>query len=340
MTQSACADKPTATHITHATHAPGQVTATQTHDSGARAVWHSTGATLAEWMLADSTPMVVPNSAANTFARESRDWSYRGQLIGPVANRTANARYSVDGKTVQLEPNDGGPDNSRHRLHGGPVPWGTLPGFAFESDDGALVMAAQDGPHPQLGVSFDITARAELDADSLTITHVVTADAPTPVATTQHTYFNPSGRFDRPVDTLTLQILGDGYTEVDDTLIPTGRTLPVAGTPLDYREPRPIGATEIDHNFPIPGDGMRPMVRLSDGTRTLTVWSDFPGVQIYSGEVLGGEGFAARGGLAIEPQYPPDAVNQPVDGEDTILRPGETYRHTIRYTVADEALRP
>jgi len=103
-------------------------------------------------------------------------------------------------------------------------------------------------------------------------------------------------------------------------------------TPYDFRTARQIGSDFLDVNLLVPGAGLRKMATLSDGIRRVTVLSDYPGLQLFSGESLGDvPGLSPRGALAIEPQYPPDAINQPLDGQDIILRPGEVYRHTIVY---------
>ncbi|MEM7729640.1 MAG: hypothetical protein AAF311_10245, partial [Pseudomonadota bacterium] len=200
-----------------------------------------------------------------------------------------------------------------------------------EGDELVFRHTSPDG-HQGYPGNVDVTLRTRVTDREITMVVVAITDAPTPLNITHHGYWNPSGLFVRPVDALILQSPADRFTVVDDALIPTGETRPVEGTPLDFRQARPIGEAPIDANLLVPGEGLREMATLSDGTRTLTILSDYPGLQVYTGEALAGVGgMVARAALALEPQYPPDAVNRPVEGEDTVLRPNEVYRHTIVY---------
>jgi aldose 1-epimerase len=146
-------------------------------------------------------------------------------------------------------------------------------------------------------------------------------------------------------------------------LIPTGEVLDVAGSPFDFRSPKPLGrdldAVAIpgcpfpgyDHYFPL--EGATP-ARAGSGTRRrpvraalardpasgrrLEVLTTCPGFQLYSGNFLAGErgkpgaAYRAQGGFCVEPSLYPDAPNRPAF-PSAVLRPGETYDEETVYRV-------
>ncbi|MGB6228926.1 MAG: hypothetical protein WBF53_02215, partial [Litorimonas sp.] len=244
-----------------------------------------------------------------------------------VANRIADARFEIDGEAFDVPANEGA-----NALHSGPdgfeqVVWDVT------AEDGELVFR-HTAPAGERGYPghLDVAVRASVTDRELRVVFVAFTDAPTPVNLTQHGYWNPTGLFAVPIDGLTLQSPADRYTAVGPDRIPTGESPSVENTVYDFREARPIGPDAVDINLLVPGDGLREMAVLSGGSNRITVLSDYPGLQVFTGEALEGvPGLVARGALALEPQYPPDAVNQPVDGNDTILRPGHIYRHTLLY---------
>ena len=105
----------------------------------------------------------------------------------------------------------------------------------------------------------------------------------------------------------------------------------MAGTPFDLRSPAPLRAG-LDHNFVVRGDGLRRHASLSS-PRTATaleVWSDQPGLQVYTGDMFDGTRYEPRAGVALEPQVFPDSPNHP-EWPSAVLEPGETYRSTIEW---------
>lgn len=112
--------------------------------------------------------------------------------------------------------------------------------------------------------------------------------------------------------------------EVDDRLIPTGRT-PVPAE-LDFREPRPIGDAVLDHAFTdLAADG-RWEVTLAAQDRQTVVWADaraYPFVQIFTGDTLP-SGKARTSGVAVEPMTCPAGALS--TGEHLIvLEPGQLW---------------
>jgi aldose 1-epimerase len=274
---------------------------------------------------------------------------YFGAIVGRVGNRIAKGRFTLGGHTYQLATNDG-----PNHLHGGikgfdKVVWnaevvhGEAPSvkFTYLSKDG------EEGYPGNCHVSVVYTIA---NSDELRIEYKVTTDKDTPVNVTNHSYFNLGGAENGNIlgDVLTLN--ADKYTVVDSTLIPTGELRPVAGTPMDFRLPTPIGAhikdvggnpVGYDHNYVINGGGhglaLVGSVYDPKSGRAMEVSSTEPGVQVYSGNFLDGTITGKKGvvygqywGLALETQHFPDAMNHANFASD-VLRAGQTYWSTTIY---------
>lgn len=271
---------------------------------------------------------------------------YIGAIVGRYANRIAGAQFTLDGSTYTLAVNNG-----PNHLHGGErgfdkVVWTAEP---FERADSAGVTLRHTSRDGEEGYPGTLTATViyTLTADNtLVIDYHATADAPTPVNLSQHSYFNLAGGGDILGHRLTLR--ARRYTPVDATLIPTGELADVAGTPFDFTEPHAIGeriAAEhqqlafgggYDHNFVLdPGEGdlVHAAAVLEPVTgRTLDIYTGEPGIQFYSGNFLdgsivgkGGRAYGRRAGFCLETQHFPDSPNQPAF-PSTILRSGQEYR--------------
>lgn len=336
MTQTGCSDKttptladPAAMMIDESTsitaNRPGPYTPfTQKSASGLTATWLPFGAHLQSVQLPDGTSILAGYNAPEDYADGG---PYLGSLIGRVANRINGASFAIDEQAYTVADNENG-----HTLHGGPNGFDRRVWDVRHEGEDRVFRHTSPAGHQGYPGNLDVTVRTTVSDRELRVKIIAITDAPTPVNLSQHGYWNPAGLFDRPIDQLQLTSPADRYTVVGDDLIPTGETRAVDDTAYDFRAMRPIGPAFLDVNLLVPGDGLREMAQLSDGVRSVTILSDYPGLQIYSGEALDGvASLSARGALAMEPQYPPDAVNQPVDGNDTILRPGEVYRHTIIY---------
>ena len=310
------------------------------------------------------TELHVPDKAGKTAdvvlgfdgvaGYESDANQHFGCTTGRVANRIGKAKFTLDGKEYQLAVNNG-----PNHLHGGTkrnlgrVVWKAEP---LQSDRGSAVRFSYTSPDGEEGYpgKLEMTVTYTLsDKNELRIDYTAAADKATPVNLTNHSYFNLSGHGADTVLDHELTIAAEKYTPTDDTLIPTGKIEPVAGTPLDFTKPRRIGerieqllktaAIGYDHNFVLSKREEQPTlaakVRDPKSGRVMTVLTTQPGVQFYSGNFLkgqkgkGGQVYKQRSALCLETQHFPDSVNKP-EFPSVILKPGQTYKQTCVYAFA------
>ncbi len=284
----------------------------------------------------------------DSLAGYLRNSPYFGAVIGRYGNRIAKGAFTLDGQLYRLATNNG-----PNHIHGGvigfdKVVWQAEP---FQRDREGGVVLTHTSPDGDEGYPGTLVARVTYtltDGDELIVDYQATTDRPTLVNLTQHSYFNLTGGGAHDVLGHELEISADRFTPVDATLIPTGALAPVAGTPLDFRTPVPLGARidqadeqlrvggGYDHNFVLnrPGPGLFLAARVYEPTtgRTLEIRTTEPGLQLYSGNFLDGtitgkgrQVYGRRSGVCFETQHFPDSPNHP-DFPSTILRPGEQYR--------------
>ncbi len=262
---------------------------------------------------------------------------YFGALIGRHANRIADGRFTLDGVEYQLPRNNNG-----NHLHGGFNGFDKRVWTAQERDDVLhLSYFSKDGEEGYPG-NVEAVVDYRLSGNELSIEYRAWTDRDTIVNLTNHSYFNLKG--DGTILNHELKLNADSFTPVNDDLIPTGEIAPVAGTPMDFRDGKAIGAqlgltaAGYDHNFVLNDwDGsLRSVARLHEPAsgRVLEILTTQPGMQFYSGNFLDGSFVGKNGdpyvkyaGLCLEPQHFPDAPNHP-NFPSTVLRPGEEYRQS------------
>ena len=252
------------------------------------------------------------------------DTCYCGSICGRVANRIAGGSFELDGRTYSLAVNNGA-----NHLHGGLRGFDSRLWHVEEADASHLVLTL-DSPDGEEGYPGAVHARAvyAVRGRDLSLSLEARAEAPTLLNLTNHAYWNLSGC--GTVDAHSLQVKASAYTPMVAN-IPTGRIEPVAGTLYDLTMPASLGeryaalGVGYDDNYVLPAvPGVRPAAVLSDGRHTLTLSTDAPGLQVYTGDYLP----LARGGVALEAQNFPDAPHHP-HFPSIELRPGEVYSRRI-----------
>lgn len=314
-------------------------------------------------LVSMETPDKSGKSADLTHGYDGLDgWltntSYFGATVGRFGNRIKDGKFKLDGKNHTLATNND-PGGIPCHLHGGlkgfdKVLWsGKITGengveFSYTAKDG------EEGYPGNLAVKVTYTLT---DDNELKWQAQATTDAPTILNLVHHTYWNLSGDPAKSINDHVLMLNADGYLPTDAGLIPTGKIDPVAGTPMDFTRPTTIG-DRIDADFEAlkfgggydhawvlrKGGGVRLAARLKDpeSGRVMEVSTDQPAIQFYAGNFLdgksigkGGVAYARRTALCLETEGFPDSPNQPLF-PSPVLRPGETYRHTMIHKFSAE----
>ena len=252
------------------------------------------------------------------YAEDAKADAGRGQLLMPWPNRVRDGKFSFDGRDEQLALSEPARSNASHGL----VRWALW--SLVEQSESALTVAYSLLPQQGWDWSLDLQVSYELGDDGLTVTPSATNVGTTvaPFGFGAHPYLTAG---EETVDELTLSLPGATVLDVDDRLIPTGRsTVP---TELDFREARPIGATELDHAFTdLVAEGGRWAVSVSRGEVTATLWGEasaYPFVQVFTGDSLPADK-ARRSGVAVEPMTCP--ANAFATGDSLVrIEPGGTW---------------
>ena len=284
------------------------------------------------------------------------DSPFFGALVGRYANRIAGARFSLDGVSYPLAANNG-----PNTLHGGVRGFDKRVWSAAELPAANGVRLSLVSPNGEEGfpARVAVSVTYTLSGDRLRLDYEAHNDEPagglaTVVNLTNHTYWNLAGEGSGSIADHRLQLHASSYTPTDAASIPAGSPVPVEGTPFDFRLPTAIGtrwregheqlalAGGYDHNLVLDGvpggapqhDGVALAALVTEPAtgRRLEVWTDQPGVQLYSanhltGQLRGKSGRLYRQGDAfcLETQHWPDSPNRS-EFPSTTLLPGQTFR--------------
>jgi len=276
------------------------------------------------------------------------DNGYLGLLVGRVANRISHGTFSIDGVTYKLPVND----NGANCLHGNARFSYNLWHVEEAADDHLTLSFFSPDMEDGFPGNFNCTVTYTLSEDhTIGIRYQAACDKKTYVNLTNHAYFNLACDESTVYDHL-LQLNADAFTVIDAVSAPTGELRPVAGTPMDFTAPKPLrdgiladmpdikAVGGIDHNFCLrnkEGDFAQAAVFTDPGSgRTLEVWTDMPGIQIYTANFLK-EGMGRHGrmnglhrGCCFETQRYPDAPNRP-EFPSALLQPGETFETVTEF---------
>ena len=300
--------------------------------------------------------LVVPNDHGEKADivlgfRTMEEWqskeTYFNAMIGRVANRIKDGKFSIDGVEYHVPINNGTNCN-----HGG------ISGFNEKIWDCvgqslysvSLHYRSVDGEEGFPG-NLDVYVTYQLTRDNtLRITAEAKTDHPTPCAFTNHAYFNLAGEGSGNVGAHLLTVHTDRYTPVDDSQAPTGEIASVDGTPMDFRQPTKLADRWDDPVFapwrgidngwywgPVEKEGeMHHMATLEADGRHMDVYSNMPAMMVYTGNWIepnvgkSGNRYDVRHAVCLECQPVANAVNCP-SFPNVILRPGEVYYQKIEF---------
>ena len=256
--------------------------------------------------------------------------SFFGTVIGPCANRTGGAEYTLDGVTYQLDKNDGANNLHTHKQLGFHKRlWDAEIGensvtFSLKDEDGHLGFPG----NKKVSVTYSLSEENEL-----TLHYHAASDKKTIINLTNHSYFNLDGHGAGSIEEHELWLGASHFTPVAAGSIPTGEIRAVAGTPMDFTQPKKIGRDiredyeqllltgGYDHNFVIDGwndDSTLRHIATVKGPksgRVMKAYTTLPGVQFYAGNFIdaqqGKDGvtYGKRSGFALETQYFPDTIH-------------------------------
>ena len=268
-----------------------------------------------------------------------------GASIGRYANRINQGRIVLDGDTIQLPQNNFG-----HCLHGGPKGW-QYQVYNANPIDGTTLELTRISPDGDENFPGNVTAKVTYkltEDNAIDIKYSATTDKKTVINMTNHSYFNLSGNPAKAATDHILYVNADNYTPVDSTFMTTGEILPVKDTPMDFTTPKAVGqdinnydfiqlknGNGYDHNWVLNtnGDITKLAAKLTSPETgiTLEVYTNEPGIQVYSGNFLDGTVTGKKGivynqraSVCLETQHYPDSPNKP-EWPSVILEPGQTY---------------
>ena len=280
---------------------------------------------------------------------------YLGAAVGPVANRIANGKFTLDGNEYNLPQNNNG-----QTLHGGTYGVDRIVWDVISHKDSDIVFRTTlpdslDGFPANRTITMTYTLT---DNNEFKVTYEATTDKKTVLNLSHHSFFNLEGDGEGTILDHVLTINSSAITPVNEVLIPTGEIMDVTNTPFDFREPHAIGervnenheqlkmGAGYDHNWILDRkeEDKGKVIKVADvyspnSGRGMEVWTDQIGLQFYCGNFFNGsynnkygKPIAYRGAIALETQFYPDAPNQNPEKFPSIeLNPGETYTHTCIY---------
>jgi len=275
--------------------------------------------------------------------------NYYGATIGRYGNRIAKGKFKLDGKEYTLATN-----NAPNSLHGGKKGFNDVV-WDGKQIDSTTVQFTYLSKDMEEGYPGNLTSKVTYhvtDDNGIEISYEATTDKTTVVNLTNHSYFNLNGEGSGTILDHTAMIAADNFTPVDKTLIPTGKIVPVKGTPFDFTTAKTIGkdidakdeqisfGPGYDHNFALNKHDINTSIAKVVGDKSgieMDIYTEEPGLQFYAGNFMDGSHLLRNGkkddhrtAFAMETQHFPDAPNQPAFASTT-LKPGQTYKTKTIY---------
>lgn len=284
------------------------------------------GARLLEFVYDGTDLLYGPKTAESLLA----DACYCGAICGRVANRIAGGSFELDGHAYKLAANNG-----PNHLHGGEVGFSDRLWQVEEATPSKLVLSlfSEDGEEGYPG-AVQVRATYIVTGKTLGLQLEAAAHARTLLNLTNHAYWNLNGT--GTIDSHRLMVRASAYTPMEAN-IPTGAIVPVRGSLYDLAAPALLGERNApgaivggyDDNYVLQAiPGVKEAAVLSNGSLSLHVETDAPGLQVYTGDYLP----LPRGGVALEAQNFPDSPHNP-HFPSIELGPGETYRRLISWRI-------
>ena len=276
---------------------------------------------------------------------------YQGVAVGPFANRIEGGSLKIGGKEIIVPPNEKG----RNLLHSGGLYSNAVWSGEVPRDNKVVFKKRfkdMEGGFPG-NTDAEISYTLESDGTVL-MEYKAVSDSDMYFNLTNHAYFNLAGYDGGDILSHKLKINADSFLPVDENSIPTGESRKVEGTPFDFREFKEIGRDieadydqlkltgGYDHCFCLNdfGKGCRlaASVKCEKSGLCLDVFTDLPGVQLYTGNFLsgtvgkGGKPMNHRSGFCLETQYYPDSPNKP-QFPSCYVKAGEVFFTKTSYRV-------
>ena len=268
---------------------------------------------------------------------------YMGATIGRCCNRIGKGSFELDGKTYKLWH-----DVNAAHLHGGQFGFDKKVFTAQPNEATNSLTMRYFSPDGEEGYPGDavLFVRFTVEGKKLIIEYFAETGQDTLMNLTNHTYFNLNGESDGSILDNVLQINANAYMPTDKLWVPTGEVKSVEGTPFDFRRPKPIGLDigaddpdlknavgGYDHNFCLTNKHFATVYSTKTGIQ-MDGYTDRPGVQFYSGNLMTGEVgksvYNKYGAFCLETQFYPDAIHNPT-WKSPILRKGEKYYSKTEY---------
>ncbi len=329
--------------------------------SGMEVTFTNIGARIVSVMVPDKegkmTDVVLGFDSIGQYQNIPSDF---GSAIGRYANRINQGQITIEGQTIQLPTNNYG-----HCLHGGPKGW-QYRIFSARQIDPTTIEFSLFSPDGEMNFPGNVKAKVIYrltDDNAIDIQYEATTDAETVINMTNHSYFNLNGDPSQPITDNILYLNADKFTPVDSTFMTTGEIASVFETPMDFTEPTAIGARidddnqqlknghGYDHNWVLNTNGdvntLAASVTSPVTGIVLEVYTDQPGIQIYTGNFLDGTvtgkkgiTYPRRSAICLETQVYPDSPNKFIQGVEGwpsgYLDLGEVYHHhtIFKFSVA------